>query len=438
MPLFRKPLSELTAADIQGVIDRQQQEDIETEFKQALATKDGKPDRWMDDQSAIGSYAKEALTKEIIALANTQGGTMILGIVEDADKRAASILEIPMCMKLAERLGASIMSSTDPKITTLEAVGIPISGDAGVVVFRVASSVRAPHRDATTRECYRRRGDSSEPMTMREIQDLTIDQRRELDDVNVRLMRGAGLNRPLNQDYALWNDKIGSFEFLGTRIGVGSNTARAVCAARAVAVPLERVSIPAVTTDPSIRLKRPVLHRRYADGKIEPFDIQTSAQWRPILRGIKDDIRRPQYETYEHRFILQDASVEFSLQCFDDEYPGVSPMIPGIFAWRILQVVAELLFMISGIRKHLNQSELEYVIMVEWRVPKDCAILPWTRRAWVDDPIRQIDRYNCVSSYVATSHNMQSVYNEFEHDFWNACGREEKSHFQFDIEKMLI
>ena len=437
MPLFNKPLSELTAADIQALIDRQQQEDVETEFKQALATRDGKNDRWMDSQTDIGKYAKEALAKEIIAFANTQGGTLILGVVEDEEKRAASICELPKCKSLAERLGASIMSSTDPKITTLEAVGVPINGEAGVVVFRVPPSIRAPHRDKDTRESYRRRGDNSEPITMREIQDLSIDQRRLIDDINKRLMIGSGLPHPPERDYALRDHTSGSVEFYSNRIGVGSTNSMAVCAARAVAVPLERAAISNVTTDLAIRLKRPAQFRLYPNGQVENSDIQSAAQWRPILRGIRDEVHRPRYDMHKHRVIQQDGSVECSLQCFEDEMPGISPIMQGIFAWRILQISAEILFLINGVRKHLRQSELDFALMVEWRIPKHCAILPWTSRPWLDDPIRSIDRYNCISSYVVTRHNLQTIYDEFEHDFWNACGREEKSHFRFDIERMV-
>ena len=123
--------------------------------------------------------AKRDLTKELIAFANTRGGTLVLGIEEDGEKRATCIKPIRACRSLAERLSASIIASTDPPLASLEAVGVETEGDAGVVVFRVPPSLRAPHRDRDERECYRRSGDSSIPMTMREVQDLCVVRSRE-------------------------------------------------------------------------------------------------------------------------------------------------------------------------------------------------------------------------------------------------------------------
>lgn len=57
----------------------------------------------------------------------------------------------------------------------------------GIIVFRVGESRNAPHRLQSNLECYTRRGDSTQRLTMREIQSLTINVGRGLERVDQRL-----------------------------------------------------------------------------------------------------------------------------------------------------------------------------------------------------------------------------------------------------------
>ena len=67
----------------------------------------------------------------------------------------------------------------EPPLQTLEISGIPIGEKGeGVVAFYVPQSHAGPHRHVQTRECYVRRADRSEKLTMREIQDLTLNLER--------------------------------------------------------------------------------------------------------------------------------------------------------------------------------------------------------------------------------------------------------------------
>ena len=59
--------------------------------------------------------------------------------------------------------------------------------DSGVVVFRVGRSRMAPHRVTTTRVCPVRRADRCEGMSMREIQDMTLNVSRGLERLERRL-----------------------------------------------------------------------------------------------------------------------------------------------------------------------------------------------------------------------------------------------------------
>ena len=170
--LFTKPIEEITAADVSGLLGWP--ESLTVEFKEALSGKDGRPDSWTRGSSDIEPYARNKLFKEVVAFANTSGGHLVLGIAETkaAPPMANSITPVPRCVDLAERL-ARAAQAIDPPIPLLLVQGVPTDDSAGVVVFRVPVSRAAPHR-ALDKECYARRGTSSVPISMREIQDMTL------------------------------------------------------------------------------------------------------------------------------------------------------------------------------------------------------------------------------------------------------------------------
>ena len=107
----------------------------------------------------VEQLGKARLFKEVVALANTSGGHLILGIAETKDKPPAAdkVTPVSHCLELAERLERAAQS-IDPPIPLLGVRGVPTEPDgAGVVVFRVPQSRSAPHR-SVDKECYTRRG----------------------------------------------------------------------------------------------------------------------------------------------------------------------------------------------------------------------------------------------------------------------------------------
>jgi hypothetical protein len=120
---------------------------------------------------------------EVIAFANSQGGSVILGIAETSDNppRAHAATPVPRVGDLAQRFEDQARSCIEPSLSRLRIRAIETDGQGGgVVVFRVPASRTAPHRLTTTRESYVRRGSSTVKMTMREIQDMTINVARGL------------------------------------------------------------------------------------------------------------------------------------------------------------------------------------------------------------------------------------------------------------------
>ncbi|MEM9805607.1 MAG: ATP-binding protein, partial [Cyanobacteria bacterium P01_D01_bin.56] len=188
--VFQKRLLDLQQSDVERLIDEKVTENSEVEFKKTLPTKKGEPDPWIRGDNRIGDRARNEIIEELIAFANAYGGYLVLGMQETDDKppRANGIHALPQCVELAERLRFQCRDCIEPQIPLLEIVGIPFTADgSGVIVCRVPKSLMAPHRHTVTKECYVRRADRSEKMTMREIQDLTLQIERGLNVLEKRL-----------------------------------------------------------------------------------------------------------------------------------------------------------------------------------------------------------------------------------------------------------
>lgn len=202
-----KALHELTRQDLETLRDKKWPESQNVEFKSGLSAEQGRQDPWYND-GKVGDYAKRKLFKEIVALANSSGGRLFLGIDESSEKPpvAANLLPLPRCHDLAESLERSAYSWIEPPLTPMRVRGVPVGNDgSGVVVFDIPSSHNAPHRSKDL-QCYIRRGTESVPMTMYEIQDLTLrlDRRteeiqRSFDESKAEFHTWADRRRPVSR-----------------------------------------------------------------------------------------------------------------------------------------------------------------------------------------------------------------------------------------------
>ena len=174
--ILSKPREQIGIDDIHELIRSGIPEGEQIEYKRELSRKAGNvEDDWMTGGS-IGENSKERLTRQVIALANTGGGVVVLGIDQSLDKPpvAECIVPVPRCAELADTLTSVFLGRIEPLLPSLEVFPIKSDEEGGLVVIRVEKSRQAPHRDITTRECYVRRNDQSRKMTMREIQDATL------------------------------------------------------------------------------------------------------------------------------------------------------------------------------------------------------------------------------------------------------------------------
>src|SRR6266851_7153866 len=102
-----KTLDELTREDLETLCAKKWPESQNVEFKRGLSAENGL-DPWYKD-GKVGDYAKRKLFREIVALANSSGGRLFLGVDESTEKPpvAENLSPIPRCHDLAESLERS-------------------------------------------------------------------------------------------------------------------------------------------------------------------------------------------------------------------------------------------------------------------------------------------------------------------------------------------
>lgn len=188
--VLSKSVDEISIRDVESLITSEVPESELIEFKEELQAKgNGAPDPWMEGNNKIGNRARNEILEEVVAFANACSGALLLGIKESNTKPsvAASISPIPRCVELAERLKLVFRDCVEPQIPRIEIFAVPTEGERGVVIMRVERSRLAPHRVTSTLVCPFRRSDRCEKMTMREIQDMTLNVARGLERLERRL-----------------------------------------------------------------------------------------------------------------------------------------------------------------------------------------------------------------------------------------------------------
>lgn len=267
--ILQKRLVDLTPQDVEWLVANEIQEGADLEFKQALSTKSGAPDRWVTKGDAIGDDAKFDLVKELVGFANAQGGALVLGIRDSKTKpaRAAGLEPIPCVSDLADRLKMACRDLIEPKVHSLEVRGLPMADDgSGVVLFRVnGGSPFAPHRHRGNKECYIRRNDETFPMDMIEIQRQSVELQKRLSHVS--------------DDFARQHSA-----FLGSSFPAVEQPGFGVYA---YAIPLSPFVVPNVhRADIAKPVLTPIgvrLSTGHTSEAILPY--RSHLDWRPIVRG---------------------------------------------------------------------------------------------------------------------------------------------------------
>ncbi len=388
--MFSKAIQLLTADDISKIVTDGIRESDTVEFKEALSGRDG-PDGWHTGAERVGDRARNEILREIIAFANAHGGHLVLGIEESDDhpRRAIGIKPIPRCADLASRIAMYCRDVIEPPLAPHPAiVPINLAGDAGVIVIAISRSRNAPHRDLALFECHARKGDRSERMTMREIQDLTLQVDRGLAQLERRFVERQSKysNHPASTGLAL----------------------------RATAIAMSPVSIPVPGTM-SISPQRRQFDASW-QGRQAPVTFPHDfGSFRPILRGVRS-INTDQRATTIVE-LLEDGVVEVAFsRRFDDELI--------LYAGWFIGLVCNALDIVDQTRSAAGASGVEYGLELEVRTFGGIRVATYGgREHGTCGPMAStvFPRYS-----IGARDTFQALVRLIERDFWHAAGHDPK------------
>ena len=279
---FTKTLEEIDEKDILDLIGTPEGQLFEA--KENLSAEKKHTDPWLKDpepgkpRKGPGDYAKQNIFKELVAFANSEGGWLVLGLRETnaRPKRVKCIKPIPDCHELSSRFERAAQDWTDPPLPSLSCIGLQIGDlqNEGVVIFRVARSYDAPHRlykSGRSQEAYKRVGDESKPMKMREIKDLAFEIYRDHERIDTEF------NMLQKRYLQIKPERSPKIEMAGFRISL---------------VPLVPLTIDRPYLHESLFNRNPEISGSFSNGKSLPLTTmdddnlnRTVGGILPILRG---------------------------------------------------------------------------------------------------------------------------------------------------------
>ena len=425
--ILSEPVDQITAADIKSLVTSRVPEGERMEFKRELPAKGTSGgDPWMTDQKKIGRYAKAQILKEVVSFANAYGGVLVLGIEEDGDATppvAKAIRAIPECEELAERFRMIFRDRVEPKLPSYEIFAV-VTGesDDGVVVFRVPGGSRlAPHRIKGTWICPVRRWDRSEEMSMREIQDMTLNVSRGLERLDEKLRRRAAR---FEDEFGRLTSPESAYGIRITALPVGDDI-RLTTICRPQLKLAEGLITPNVTVTRQLPDRAPTT----VDGVKDHHQVGHTL-WNPQLRSARS---RPLYEdlpdfTYFGYLELHcDGLVEF----------GWLSVIEGsnrqiLYSDYPVRELANVICWADTLRRYADAGSAEYAVEVAIHVKAEKVfVLPRANCSWGASALRLGNFAGELSRGVTPMPRYPlddvaeaaALLSTFEHDLCNAAGK---------------
>ena len=414
--MFTKMPKELTKSDIERIILEKWKEGDTLEFK-------GGPRE--DSSGDTFDQLRDLLTKEVVAFANAHGGWIFAGIDEDGQSKgtASRLSPIPRCEDAAERLSRAFQDVIDPRLPILHCSGVPTTEDgAGIIALYVPRSRLAPHRQNTKKckESFYRRGEESKPMTMREIQDLTLFTYSAAGRTNETFSnRGRIFQKSFRGPYS--TDEI-------------------CCGIRISMVPMETVQQQDIASEgkpraPFLRVKcqNTKIHTDGPDGGDYSGGHE---RWRPVLRGVTID----NYKDHEHsvgtsrRLVQSDGLIEYYLHTKKQEW-GHNTRELRLYASWVFGAVCNALVASDIFWRQLQTYPLEYGMAVEIiSSDDDIRTYDFAKKPYGQMPYGQtlFPKYS-----VANRADFPNVVKLFESDFWNSVGQQNVPTFDVDFEEIF-
>ena len=441
--VLSKPSDQITFVDVLELIDSETQESDRLEFKQELPVEKGiDTDPWMVNQKRIGSHAKNQILKEVVAFANAFGGALVLGIEDGSAEKsgvAIGIQTIPYCHDLADRFRKVFRDRVEPQLPSLEIIPVARDeSDAGVVVFRVHGRSRlAPHRITKTRICPVRRWDRSEELTMREIQDMTLNINRGLKQLNQRFEERAS---SFEHEFGQLCGKDDAYGVRISAVPVGGE------------IRLSRVYGEHFRLIEDLRMPKVSVHHRLPnieDSEAKPLNDSRHLDedawlWMPRLRAARRCSSLPSGyapRSFGYREIHCDGLVESGW--LSNIKPGEKHVSLGT---NVLVIdLARVICWVDALCKYARVGQVEYAVQVAVVVTSEKVFIQRGNCRFVKDPSRYTATLAQGVTFLPGNHRNYSLANrletswllaEVENDLCNAAGIDGPSS-NIDIYKVI-
>ena len=403
--VLSKPADEVGVRDLQELIDSEVPEGDQIEFKESLPSGDGSPDRWVSGGNKIGNKARDKILNEAVAFANACGGALLLGIRESEGTPpvAAEIAPIPRCADLAERLKSVFHSCVEPPISRIEIFAVRTAGDWGVVVIRTGRSRMAPHRVTTTLVCPIRRSDRCEKMTMREIQDITLNLSRGRERLERQLKARSEL---FEKEFDRLTTPDDAWGIRATAAPVNDDLRfNSVYGVTELCTPWHEVSLVS-ENGREIPLGFPSFH----------------PNWRPRLRAARGEYSSGS-DTVDfniYREIHCDGSIEIGLVYCERLPIGTQSVLKLFPSWPVA-VFANLSIWANAVRNRASSPSSEYAIDIDVIIRSDyVSVMGYGSGAWQQGTLNHSTKYPQYS--LGEPSEIPKLISKFERDFWNSIG----------------
>lgn len=167
-----------TKEDLQRLIDNEVEESTILEYKSSFAVQNLK---W-----------REELAKDISAMANSNGGTIVFGIkqkdIGNGNAIAHRLTPIPFSEMTKDKLSQLLSSNIQPIINNLEITYISESQEGGYFIVEIPQSNTA-HQNRLTHIYYKRRNATVEAMEDYEIRDIMNRNKTPIIDLEFQLIK---------------------------------------------------------------------------------------------------------------------------------------------------------------------------------------------------------------------------------------------------------
>ena len=134
------------------------------------------------------------LENTVAAMANTLGGTILIGISEDAQsKPVIPINGIPFQRGLSEKVMGIILTNITPPVIPAIGVCTSANGNDAIVVIRVPQSHQTPHAISNNTQVYIRTGNRNQPEALASVDKIEWlrDKRRKSEELRETLYEQA-------------------------------------------------------------------------------------------------------------------------------------------------------------------------------------------------------------------------------------------------------